>query len=65
MGDIEEEARLGWNVWGGQGPIVFAIKRSVKNKGKLNYILALDGHRSKYYHATTNQKHASALDDGT
>jgi hypothetical protein len=28
-------------------------------------ILALDGHRSKYYHTTTNQKHASVIDDGT
>ncbi len=43
----------------------FAVKRSVENKEKNNYILALDGRRSKYYHATTNQKHASALDDGT
>jgi hypothetical protein len=30
-----------------------------------NFILALDGRRSKCYHATTNQKHASAIDDGT
>jgi hypothetical protein len=61
---IEEEARPGRNVWVGQGPVVFAIKWSVKNKEKLNYILALDGRRSKYYHATTNQKHALALNDG-
>jgi hypothetical protein len=27
--------------------------------------LALDGRRSKYYHATTNQKHESVLNDGT
>jgi hypothetical protein len=27
--------------------------------------LALEGRRSKYYHATTNQKYASALDNGT
>ncbi len=64
-GYIEEEARPGRNVCGGgRGPVVFAVKRSVKNKGK-KYILALDGRRSKYYHATTKQKHASALNDGT
>ncbi len=33
-GCIEEEARLGWNVWGGQGPVVFAVKRTVKKKEK-------------------------------
>ncbi len=33
-GYIEEEARPGQNVWGGQGPVVFAIKRSVENKEK-------------------------------
>ncbi len=33
-GYIEEEARSGWKVWGGQGPVVFAVKRSVKNKEK-------------------------------
>jgi hypothetical protein len=32
--DIEEEARRGQNVWGGQGPVVFAIKWSIKNKEK-------------------------------
>jgi hypothetical protein len=31
---IEEEARPGWNVWGGQDPVVFAVKWSVKNKEK-------------------------------
>jgi hypothetical protein len=64
-GYIEEEARPGWNVWVGQGPVVFAVKRGVENNEKYNDILALDGCCSKYYHATTNQKHASALDDGT
>jgi hypothetical protein len=29
---IEEEARLGQNVWGGRGPVIFAVKRSVENK---------------------------------
>ncbi len=65
---IEEEARPGRNMWGGgarQGPIIFAVKRSIKNKEKHNYILALDGRRLKYYHSTTYQKHASVLDDGT
>jgi hypothetical protein len=33
-GYIEEEARPGRNMWGGQGPVVFAFKRSVKNKEK-------------------------------
>jgi hypothetical protein len=33
-GFIEEEARPGRNVWGGQCSIVFAVKRSVKNKEK-------------------------------
>jgi hypothetical protein len=33
-GTIEEEARLGRNVWGGQGPVVFAVKWSVKDKEK-------------------------------
>jgi hypothetical protein len=33
-GYIEEEARPGRNVWGGWGPIVFAIKRSIENKEK-------------------------------
>ncbi len=61
---IEEEARAGWNVLGGRGPVLFAVKRSTKNKEKI-YILTLNGHRSKYYHATTNQKHASVLNDGT
>jgi hypothetical protein len=64
-GYIQEEARPGRNVWGGRGPIVFAVKQSVKNKEKENYILAIDGHRSKYYSATTTPKHASTLDDCT
>jgi hypothetical protein len=64
-GYIEEEARPGRNVWGGQDPIVFAVKRSVENKEKLNYILALDGCRSKYNQTTTNQKYASTIDNGT
>jgi hypothetical protein len=33
-GYIEEEARPGRNVWGARGHIVFAVKRSVKNKEK-------------------------------
>jgi hypothetical protein len=33
-GYIEEEVRPGQNIWGGQGPVVFAIKRRVKNKQK-------------------------------
>ncbi len=33
-GYIEEEVRPGRNVWGGQGPLVFTVKRSVKNKEK-------------------------------
>jgi hypothetical protein len=33
-GYIEEEARMGWNVWGGQGPLVFAVKQSIKNTKK-------------------------------
>jgi hypothetical protein len=57
--------RPGQNVWGGQGFVVFAIKRSIKNKEKSNYILALDGRHSKYNQATTNQKYASAFDNGT
>jgi hypothetical protein len=31
-GYIEEEARPGRNVWGGQGPVVFAVKQSTKTK---------------------------------
>jgi hypothetical protein len=27
--------------------------------------MALDGRRSKYHHPTTNQKHATAFDNGT
>jgi hypothetical protein len=26
--------------------------------------VALDGHRLKYFHATTNQKHAAVIDNG-
>jgi hypothetical protein len=33
-GYIEEEARPGRNVWVGQGPVVVAVKWSVKNKEK-------------------------------
>jgi hypothetical protein len=33
-GYIEEEARPGQNMWGGQGPVIFAVKRSVENKEK-------------------------------
>ncbi len=33
-GYTEEEARPGRNMWGGRGPVVFAIKRSIKNKEK-------------------------------
>ncbi len=33
-GYIEEEARPGRNMWGGRGPFVFAVKRSVENKEK-------------------------------
>ncbi len=32
---------------------------------KKNYILALDGRYSKYNQTTTNQKYASAIDNGT
>jgi hypothetical protein len=31
-GYIEEESRPVQNVWEGQGPVVFAVKWSVKNK---------------------------------
>ncbi len=31
-GYVEEEARLGQNVWGGRGPVIFAIKWSIKNR---------------------------------
>ncbi len=31
-GYIEVEARPGRNVWGGWGPVIFAVKRSVENK---------------------------------
>ncbi len=62
---IEKEARLGRNVWGGRGPIDFAVKWSVKNKEKYNYILALDGRRLKYNQTTTNPKYASAFNNGT
>ncbi len=51
-------------VGGGKVPSFTPSNGALKTK-KQNYILALDGHGSKYYHATTNQKHASALDDGT
>jgi hypothetical protein len=33
-GYIAEEARPGRNVWGGRGPVVFAVKRSVENREK-------------------------------
>jgi hypothetical protein len=33
-GFIEEDVRPGWNVWGRQGPVVFAVKRSIKIKEK-------------------------------
>jgi hypothetical protein len=33
-GYIEEKARPGQNVWGGRGPVFFAVKRSVENKEK-------------------------------
>ncbi len=33
-GNIEEEARPGRNVWGGQGSVVFAIKQSIEKKEK-------------------------------
>jgi hypothetical protein len=33
-GYIEEEARPGQNMCGGQGPVIFAIKWSIKNKEK-------------------------------
>jgi hypothetical protein len=33
-GYIEEEVRPGRNMWGGRGSVVFAVKRSAKNKEK-------------------------------
>jgi hypothetical protein len=33
-GYIEEEARPGRSMWGGQGPVAFAVKRSIENKEK-------------------------------
>jgi hypothetical protein len=33
-GYIKGEARPGWNVWGGRGAVVFAVKQSIKNKEK-------------------------------
>jgi hypothetical protein len=33
-GYFREDAWPGWNVWGEQGPVVIAIKQSIKNKEK-------------------------------
>ncbi len=44
-------------VWGGE-----LIN---ERKKKTIYIVALDGHRLKYFHTTTNQKHAAGIDNGT
>jgi hypothetical protein len=38
---------------------------ALKTKKNQNYILALDGRRSKYNQTTTNQKYASVLNNGT
>jgi hypothetical protein len=66
VGDIlRRKQGQGGTCGGGQGPIVFAVKRSVENKIKQNYILALDCCRSKYNQTTTNQKYASVFDNGT
>jgi hypothetical protein len=35
----------------------------INNKKKI--VVALDGRRSKYFHTTTNQKHAAAINNGT
>jgi hypothetical protein len=34
-------------------------------KKRKKYIVALEGHHLKYFHATTNQKHVAAIDNGT
>jgi hypothetical protein len=50
-------------VWGGKVP-PFLLSNGASKTKKKNYILALDRCRLKYHHTTTNQKHASALNDG-
>jgi hypothetical protein len=37
----------------------------IDKKEKKKYAVALDGRRSTYFQATTNQKHAAAIDKGT
>ncbi len=44
-------------------PFCHQTEHQKQRKRKLH--IGLDAHRSKYYHATTNQKHASALNDDT
>jgi hypothetical protein len=36
----------------------------INKKKKTKYVMALDGRRLKYFHATTNQKHAAAINNG-
>jgi hypothetical protein len=48
------------------GHYLFILGGELINKKKRKkYVMALDSHRSKYIHTTTNQKHAAAIDKGT
>ncbi len=59
----EKDARPGWNV---QGALSFCLGQSIDQpKKRKKYIMTLDSHRSKYFHATTSQKHAAAINNGT
>jgi hypothetical protein len=43
-GCVGEEARLGWNVWGGRLPVVWGVKLIDKKNREIGGPLALDGH---------------------
>jgi hypothetical protein len=44
-GCVGEEARLGWNVWGGRLPVVWGVKLIDEKNREMGGPLALDGHR--------------------
>ncbi len=62
---IKEDAGLGKNVRGGCYLFVWGGELINSKKKKTKYTVTLDGCCSKYVHATTNQKHAAATNNGT
>ncbi len=62
-GGVREETRPGRNVWGALFHCLgHQMEASDKKNRERGWALAIDGHRLKILHTTTNQKQAAAME---